>query len=449
MSLATRRLRDPGREPRDAGARVERIRDDLGSQERESLAALSADLGERAIPLELDAGRLFSPRHPFVARRDELPHERLRAHAHATLSLLATLAERGWMLGDGDPQNFAWDSRGPLLIDWGAPVRREPANAPWAGLRQFCELALYPLTLSRATGVSPARWLRAHPEGVEARAARAVLGALRTLCAPFAVTALLAFTGGTSRAASATTRMPAAAPRGDALAWTLRRLERALDGLGAPRRRWDGAGTWALHKPRDSYEQGALSARRNALREIAMRTGARRALDLGAHRGALLETVFKVHAPEHAVALDLDPGCASALCERFSHAPVTVLESDLMDEISGGALAARLRAFNASLTLACGLVHHLAFANGDGLERAARRLARCAGRERGAILIVEWIPADDAQLRSLYDHAHYRSPHLATYSKARLLEALGKGWRFQTRAIEHSARSLLVCERER
>ena len=109
----------------------------------------------------------------------------------------------------------------------------------------------------------------------------------------------------------------------------------------------------------------------------------------------------------------------------------------------------RFGAFDASLTLACGLVHHLALANGDGIERAARTLARSAGRARGAALIVEWIPEDDAQLRSLYDHAHHRSPHLATYSRTRLAEALGKGWRFDTRAIEQSSRSLLVCERER
>ena len=440
-------MRDPGREPRDAGARIERAREDLDSQGREALAALSPVLGERAVALELDNGRLFSPRHPFVARREELPHERLRAHARATLSLLATLAERSWTLSDGDPQNFAWDSCGALLIDWGAPVRRTPPNAPWAGLRQFCELALYPLALSRATGVSPARWLRAYPEGVDARTARAVLGALRTLRTPLAVAALLLLTGRTLNAAASTPRVDTAGQRSDALAWTLRRLERALDALGAPRRRWDRAGTWARHEPRDSYAQRALSARNDALHSIAERTQARHVLDLGAHRGALLETVCRAYAPEHAVALDIDPACASALCERFSRAPVTVLESDLMDERSGEALTERLGAFDASLTLACGLVHHLALANGDGLERAARTLARCAGRRRGAVLVVEWIPEDDAQLSSLYDHVHYRSPHLATYSKTRLAEALGKGWRFETCAIDQSARSLLVCER--
>ena len=447
MSGATRRMRDPGREPREAGERIERAREDLDSQGREALAALSGVVGERAIALELDDGRLFSPRHPFVARRSELPHERLRAHARATLSLLATLAEHGWMLSDGDPQNFAWDSGGALLIDWGAPVRRTPPNAPWVGLRQFCELALYPLTLSRRTGVSPARWLRAYPEGVDARTARDVLGALRTLRTPLVVAALLALTGRTSKAAASPPRIDTAGRRGDALAWTLRRLKRALDALGAPRRRWDRAGAWARHEPRDSYAQQALSARNAAVRSIAERTRARRVLDLGAHHGALLETVCQAYAPEHAVALDIDPGCASALCERFSDAPVTVLESDLMDERSGEALTERLGTFGASLTLACGLVHHLALANGDGLERAARALTRCAGRERGAVLIVEWIPEDDAQLRSLYDHAHHRSPHLATYSKTRLAEALGKGWRFETRAIEQSSRSLLVCER--
>ena len=129
---------------------------------------------------------------------------------------------------------------------------------------------------------------------------------------------------------------------------------------------------------------------------FAERTKARRVLDLGAHRGALLETVCRAYAPEHAVALDIDPGCASALCERFSRAPVTVLESDLMDERSGEALTERLGAFDASLTLACGLVHHLALANGDGLERATRALSRSAGRARGAVLIVEWIPESDA-----------------------------------------------------
>ena len=275
-------------------------------------------------------------------------------------------------------------------------MRRTPANAPWAGLRQFCELALYPLTLSRATGVSPARWLRGYPEAIDARTARAVLGALRTLRTPLVVAALLVLTGRTLNATASAPRVDTARQRSDALAWTLRRLERALDALGAPRRRWDRAGTWARHAPHDSYAHRALSARNEALRSLAERTKARRVLDLGAHRGALLETVCRAYAPEHAVALDIDPGCASALCERFSRAPVTVLESDLMDERSGEALTERLGAFDASLTLACGLVHHLALANGDGLERATRALSRSAGRARGAVLIVEWIPESDA-----------------------------------------------------
>ena len=449
MSGETHRVRDPGREPRIAGGRIERLREDLDLRGREALVALAAALGERTIALELQSGRLLSPRHPFVARREELPHERLRAHARATLSLLAALAERGWTLSDGDPQNFAWNARGALLIDWGAPVRRVPANAPWAGLRQFCELALYPLALCRATGVSPARWLRAYPEGIDARTARAVLGTLRTLRAPLAVAALLALTGGTRSATTNPAGAGRAPQRGDALPWTLRRLEGALDSLGAPRRLWDKGGTWARHVPSDSYAERALTARNEALHALAARTKAQRVLDLGAHRGALLETVFRAHAPEHAVAVDIDPGCANALCERFSRAPVTVLESDLMDERSGEALTERLGAFDASLTFACGLVHHLALANGDGLERAARALSRSAGRARGTVLIVEWIPGSDPQLRSLYDHAHHRSPHLDAYSRTHFSEALGKGWRLETHAIERSSRSLLVCERER
>ena len=430
------------------GERIKRNRSDLDAKGMIALAALAAEHAGSVLPLDFREGGLESPIHPFVARRHELPHARLQAHGRALLALLESFLNKGWTLADGDPQNFAWGLGGPVLLDWGAPIPRKPPNSPWYGLKQFAETVLFPLTISTRTGIPPSRWLRSFPGGVGAEETRAVLRG-RVWQAPLWVQILLRGVRGTATGVVGSVgRSPAPErenggnQRGDALPWLLRRLQKAISHLAAPERRWRTRG-WADHREVHSYGTEALAARKGAIARIAAEQRMRRALDLGAHGGSLLTTAMKGRTMEHCVAVDMDPGCTHALHHALLKQPVSLVEADLMQAED---LPARLGTFAPDITLACGLIHHLALARSDGLRRAVDVLSECAGEKPGSVLVMEWIPANDPQLRSLYDNSVFRSPRLHGYTLDAARSMLSER-RFVTEIkLPGTGRSLLRCE---
>ena len=211
----------------------------------------------------------------------------------------------------------------------------------------------------------------------------------------------------------------------------------------APVRRWRRRG-WAEHREAHSYTPEALAARTQAVSRTAAGLKPRRVLDLGSHRGGLLSGALAETGPEAVVAVDADPGCTHALHEAFTDRPVTLVEADLMESAS---LPARLSRFAPDLTIACGLIHHLALARSEGLARAVDVLSACAGRKPESVLLLEWIPPHDAQLRSLYDNDVFRAPRLGGYTLAALRALLGQ----QQRSVDEiplpgTDRILLRCE---
>ena len=436
----TRGSRDPGREPSLHAHYVTRRRTDLGACERATLLDLAARHHALTLRLSCCDGSLVSPRHPFVARRNELPHFRLQRHGVATLRLLRALVGDAWTLTDGDPGNFAWSEHGPILIDWGSPVPRVPVNAPWTGLRQFAETVLFPLALSVRTGVPPARWLTGYPDGIDAATTQHVLG-LRAWRGPAWLITMLFFARGQPYVGQLATRRRS--HRGDALRWLAGGLLRAVEGLRPPRQRWCKT-QWASHRAADSYTQRAAEARHDAVARHSREHQPRRLVDLGAHTGALLACALAQTRPEHSIALDSDPGCANFLCERFADAAVTVVETDILDNL---VITPRIRGFRADMTIVCGLIHHLALGRGHGLRYATEVIRACCGPQCGASAVVEWIPASDAQLCSLYDHCSYRSPQLNAYRLDIVLDTFGPQWTVNSVTIAGSERVLLHFSR--
>ncbi len=218
---------------------------------------------------------------------------------------------------------FAWGPGGPILLDWGAPVPREPSNAPWHGLKQFAETVLYPLGISTQTGLPSSRWLRSFPGGIGAEETRAVLRG-RVWRAPLWVQVLLnGDHGNRSRFAESVGQSPTPekgkgkARSGDALPWLLRRLQNTIDHLPAPEKHWRKRG-WARHEARHSYSVEALAVRKETIVRIAAERRVFRVLDLGAHVGSLLAATMEGRTQEHCVAVDSDPGCTQALHHAFN-----------------------------------------------------------------------------------------------------------------------------------
>ena len=328
---------------------------------------------------------------PFVAHRHELPHPRLIAHGLAVLDILVSLPD-GWHLGDGWPDNCAWDpSDGRAkLIDWGSPIQ---ASGAWRGLKSFCEGCVYPAVLAAATGVDPGTWLRASNGAVPASTVRGVLGMRRFTLHPIVQMLVRAGTQ-TSGVAHAQQKKPLSAHK---LADALRLVLRGLSAMPARRRcrRLGGPSTaWTNHSALDSYTPEAERRRTSMLTSFARHGGRlRRILDLGAHSGALSRAVIECTGVPFAVAVERDPLVAESLSGALPDAVVVC--SDFADND----LLERLQRYAPDFMIVCGLIHHAAVADGWGLERALNKILAIAGEK----LVFEWVNPEDPRCAALLD----------------------------------------------
>ena len=173
------------------------------------------------------------------------------------------------------------------------------------------------------------------------------------------------------------------------------------------------------------------------------RTPSTGSLPRAAHDGSLLAAAIARGTPEHCVAVDADPGCTQALHRAFPNRPLSLVEADLMEAED---LPHRLGAFAPDITLACGVIHHLALGRSDGLRPALETVLACAGEKPGSTLVLEWIPADDPQLRSLYDNAVFRSPRLREYRLESACARLSESRSVEQIVLPGTSRTLLRCK---
>ncbi len=123
---------------------------------------------------------LEHPRVDFISHPYEWSFWGLRAAALLTLELHRDALEYGVSMSDASSYNVQFDGPKPVLIDY-LSFRRYRDGEFWAGHRQFCEQFLYPMLLTRHTGVPFNTLLRSHLSGIPASVLFSLLPALRRL----------------------------------------------------------------------------------------------------------------------------------------------------------------------------------------------------------------------------------------------------------------------------
>jgi hypothetical protein len=177
-------------------------------------------------------------------------------------------------------------------------------------------------------------------------------------------------------------------------------LEGAIAGL-----RWDPSRTpWANYPDEMSYSPRALEHKRQTVARFLDQVRPATVWDLGANTGAFSRLASITGA--YTLALDADHGAV----EQNYHRARQDLDRNLLplvvdvtnpspgigwDNCERGSLQER---GPAGTVLALALVHHLAIGNNLPFERMAAWLARLA-----EWLVVEFVPADDAQTRRLLE----------------------------------------------
>ena len=205
--------------------------------------------------------------------------------------------------------------------------------------------------------------------------------------------------------------------------------------------------TWSdYYSGGHNYTAEAMSAKERLIAEFIRAVRPKVVWDLGANDGRFSRIAAACGA-ETVVAWDADPSCVEQNYRRVAEERDAVVHPvlvDLTNPTPGIGWANKERAAlvergPADLTLALGLIHHLAIANNVPLENLAAFLATISKQ-----LIVEWIPREDSQVQRLLAS---RADIFANYSQQSFENALCEFFIVeQSMPIDAAARTLYLLK---
>ncbi|MFF5181418.1 class I SAM-dependent methyltransferase [Micromonospora sp. NPDC000316] len=350
------------------------------------------------------AAVLRHERIPFVSHPYEWSFGMLRDAALLHLEILRTALADGFTTKDGSAYNLQWRGAKPVFIDIGSfePVRD---GEPWAGYRQFCQTALYPLLLTAHLGVDFQPWLRAQVDGIEADQLRPLFGGARRL-RPGVLTHVHLHGAMQQRNAAASTsdvraQLRAAGYSRELQTATVRGIEKLVRRLD---HRPSGS-HWADYRSTCGYSASDRVAKEQFVVAAVAATRPRLVLDLGANDGRY-SRLAAGHA-DYVVAVEQDPAVVDELYRALrseGQRRILPLVVDLADPSPGGGWRGVERAgfaerASAGVVLALALVHHLAIGRNVPLPEVVDWLAGLTAP--GGAVVVEFVHPEDPMARRL------------------------------------------------
>lgn len=345
------------------------------------------------------------PRVMFPSYPHEWCPSMLYRSAELCLRINAALLEEGWELKDATPANVLFEGPRPVFVDHMSPVRRQPHTLGWQAYGQFVRTFLIPLLLHTKRKI-PLKWLfLAHRDGLPPAQALSLFGPLARLHPTvWTLVTLPAWLESRDRLGSAERQPQEKSP---ALALEVSRrilggLSRQLRGLAPD---LPSGGPWSKYAQAcPSYTEEGLVGKETTVAGWLQACRPATVLDLGCNTGQYSILAAKVGA--RVVALDSDSVCVERLFRAAETQGLDLqpLVVDLgrpsppngwngQEELS---LLARLEnRFDCTIALA--LLHHLLVRERLGLETLAAFFARVTR----AHLLLEWIPPEDPQFRSM------------------------------------------------
>ena len=319
-------FRDPDSHVFYAGGEVRRALSERGLADWEALAAteLFRDgvaagrliATERiaepdGLPAELDpasvAAVLRHERIPVVSYPYEWPFGMLRDAALLELDLLLAALDEGLVLKDASPYNVQWRGAKPVFVDVGS-FERLREGEPWAGYRQFCMLALYPLLLQAYKNVPFQPWLRGSLEGIEPAQMRALMG-FRDRFRRGVLTNVVLHAKLEGRYADREVKsdLKRAGFHADLIRANARKLRKLVERL-----RWEPDRTaWSGYGEANPYDEADAAAKETFVRASAGLRHRRLLWDLGCNDGRY--TRIAAADADYAVAIDADVAVVEAL----------------------------------------------------------------------------------------------------------------------------------------
>jgi hypothetical protein len=350
---------------------------------------------------EPPAAVLRHDRIPFVSYPYEWTFGMLRDAALLELDLLLASLDEGLILKDATPYNVQFDGARAVFIDVGS-FERLREGEPWAGYRQFCMQALYPLMIQAHRDIALQPLLRGRLEGIPPTEAARMLNGRHRLHRGVLTHVVLH--------ARLERRYEESA--GDDVRGELRKARFGTELIRANARRlrklvsrleWKpGASAWAAYRTTSTYTDDDASRKSEFVRAAVDRVGPSLTWDLGANDGA--HSRIAAESGSYVLALDSDHATVEALYRslRESGEPrILPMVADLADPSPGlGWRNAERRPLadrgRPDLILCLALVHHLSIAANVPLAEVVVWLA-----DLGAPAVIEFPTREDPMVRRL------------------------------------------------
>ncbi|MBI3860898.1 MAG: methyltransferase, partial [Planctomycetia bacterium] len=349
------------------------------------------------------AGVLRHERVPFVSYPYEWPFGMLQDAALLELDLLQAALAENFTLKDGTIYNVQWFGSHPSFIDVVSFERLIPGQ-PWAGYRQFCQTALFPLLLQAYRNFGYHALLRGRLDGI-APGECARLMSWRDAFRPGVLAHVLLHSRLERNATVRDTNLRKALPRAGfdkaliqsnaaGLAKTIRRLK------------WNPDSDWTGYAAQNTYSEAEAHSKAEFVRAAAVEAPVGLAWDLGCNIGEYSRIVAE-HA-RYVVAMDADHPTIERLYQRLKGDAETVLARKILPLVANladpspslGWRGAERRSIadrgRPDLVLCLALVHHLVIGAGIPMRELLEWLAGLRAR-----LVIEFVDRTDPMVKLL------------------------------------------------
>jgi hypothetical protein len=404
----------------------------IGTRPANGDAALAGVAGVEDALAGPPAAILRHDRIPFVSYPYEWTFEMLRDAALLQLDLLLAALDEGLILKDATPYNVQFDGARPVFIDVGS-FERLREGEPWAGYRQFCMQALYPLMVQAHRDIAFQPLLRGRLEGISpGEAARMLNGRHRLhrgVLTHVVLHARLERRYELSAGDEVRGELRQARFKTELIRANARRLRRLVSRL-----EWKpGASAWAAYRTTNTYDDEDAGRKSEFVRAAVERVRPSLTWDLGANDGA--HSRIAAGSGSYVLALDSDHATVDALYRSLRESGerrILPMVADLADPSPGLGWRGRERRplgerGRPGLVLCLALVHHLSISANVPLAELIAWLASL-----GAPAVVEFPTRDDPMVKRLL--AAKREGSHPDYARERFERLLDE--RFEVRRRE-------------
>jgi len=336
---------------------------------------------------------------PLISYPYEWSFSQLKEAALLTLNIQQKALSMGSSLKDASAYNVQLYQGKPIFIDTLSFEKLSPGQ-PWIAYRQFCQHFLAPLALMAKTDISLNQLFKTNIDGIPLELASKLLPLATRLNFSLAIHIHL----------HARTQSKNASKEIDEnqlkSSFSIKSFHAIIDSLKTAvlKLKWEPVGTeWHnYYDSNNNYTDESMSLKKDIVKEFLDMFSFRSAWDLGANNGTFSSLVAK--NSDYVCAWDIDPACVEQNYRTVIDSETTniyPLLLDLTNPVPAIGWNNKERfSFKergpVDVTLALGLIHHLAISNNLPLDMIAQFLS-----EITFTLIIEFVPKSDSQVKKL------------------------------------------------